>query len=100
MTDSALVMISMTYDPRGETIRFVSRKIRFALAAFGLLEAGNETEASFALAPEASRSRPGKPALSPDLIRGLSKGSARRLPSRLEAGRNRRKSCKVAQKRT
>jgi hypothetical protein len=34
----------MTYDPRRETPRFAKRKIRFALAALGLLEAGNETK--------------------------------------------------------
>jgi hypothetical protein len=34
-------MISMAYDPRRETIRFVSRKIPFAFAALGLADARN-----------------------------------------------------------
>jgi hypothetical protein len=32
IADSAILMISMTYDQRRETFRFVSRKIRFVFA--------------------------------------------------------------------
>jgi hypothetical protein len=41
--DSALIMISTTYDLRCETFRFASRKIRFVFAVFGPVQARNET---------------------------------------------------------
>src|ERR1700690_3866986 len=43
MTDSAHIMISKTYDPRCETIRFAWRKIRFAFAVSALVGAQSET---------------------------------------------------------
>ena len=42
--DSALTMISMTYAPRGETIRFVWRNIRFASPVLGYIAVRNEME--------------------------------------------------------
>jgi hypothetical protein len=42
--DSALTMISMTYAPRGETIRFVLRNIRFASPVLGYIAVRNEME--------------------------------------------------------
>ena len=42
IADSAVIMISMTYAPRGETIHFAWRNIRFAFAGFGCIAVRNE----------------------------------------------------------
>jgi hypothetical protein len=43
MTDSALIMISMTYDSRCEMLRFPWRNIPFVLGGFSRFGAGNKT---------------------------------------------------------
>jgi hypothetical protein len=49
-------MISMTYDQRRETFRFVSRKIRFVFAVFGPPRARNETKGNTSCPQGAARS--------------------------------------------
>ena len=42
ISDSAIVMISTSYDLHCERFHFAWRKIRFVFAGFGLVDAGNE----------------------------------------------------------
>jgi hypothetical protein len=43
MTDSTIIMISISYGPRCEAFRFAWRKIRFVFAVLGLVSPENET---------------------------------------------------------
>jgi hypothetical protein len=55
IADSSPLMISRTYDQRRETFRFVSRKIRFVFAVFGLTDRRNamaSTRRSSSSAPQ------------------------------------------------
>jgi hypothetical protein len=64
IADSATLMISMTYDQRRETFRFVSRKIRFVFAGLGLVDVRN--------ARASARRR--SSSLAPQIAGGLSAG--------------------------
>ena len=74
MTDSAPIMISMTYYQRCETLRFAKRKIRFVFAVLGLVEARKRNEAK----PRGRLTPQGAMRIAADHSPGLEGGSRRR----------------------
>src|SRR5882757_10040952 len=102
MTDSALIMISTTYNPHCETLRFAWRKIGFVFTIFGPRRGPKRSQAPEGLVR--LRARCGiasRREATKRLWRPSPRGSGIALPRlKLRASQQRAKGKKVAQKRS